>query len=119
MSTATALPTGQLVTLLSAVTAITTKAAVVIPTEYKTITIFIIGVGTISAGTLVIEESDNVDYAGTWSQIGSAIDLTALTGGAQQVVHIAVSNFFALQVRLSVGVTGANGSVTVEIQANR
>lgn len=44
------------------------------------------GSGTITGGTVVLEESDDQSYAGTWSQIAS-LTASGLTGGAKQVVQ--------------------------------
>lgn len=111
-----ALSKGVSVTLLSTVTT-GTSSAVVVPITSNWLYISIICVGTISTGTLIIEEASAPDYAGTWSQLGSDIDLTALTGGKETVAHIN-GTFRAVRVRVGTDVTGAGGSVTVGIMSN-
>lgn len=85
------------------------------------VTIAVQGNGTISAGTLVIEESYGQDsaageYAGTWSTLAT-IDLTTLTGGEQVVVHFAGS-VWHLRARIGTAVSGAGGSVDVWVWGN-
>lgn len=77
---------------------------------------YVVGVGTISAGTLVIEEAPAPDYGGTWSQIGASIDLTALTGGATQAVHLS-GVFCCTRARVTVNLTGG-GTVYVALVGN-
>ena len=92
--------------------------------------LYIKGAGTISTGTLIIEEADwapdAMPYSGTWSTIYftippatsavSSIDLTALTGGAQQSLKFTGPNAFGyVRVRIGTAVTGSNGSVTVTL----
>ena len=90
---------------------------------YQHLTVFVTGYGTISTGTLIVEESDQQGFGGTWSQIDS-IDLTAVTGGSttgiQQASHEPVSapgTFAYRWVRLRIGtsVTGSGGSVSVSL----
>jgi hypothetical protein len=66
------------------------------------------GDGTISAGTAVLEESDDAQYTGTWSQITS-VNLTALSGGAKVVVQRDGPSLVA-RWRITVAITGG-GSV--------
>jgi len=68
--------------------------------------------GTTSGGTLVIEESDQNPYTGTWSQIGSTINASAFTGGAKQVYHIRMGAGGWFRVRIATTITGG-GTVTV------
>lgn len=87
--------------------------------QSRNVTLYIEGDGTISTGTLILEEAyydlNQGVYAGTWSQLpGSVpIDLTVLTGGAQQAVHIVDYSIWALRARIGTSVTGANGSISV------
>ena len=89
---------------------------------FPNVAINIEGSGTISAGTLVIEEAwfnaaQANTYSGTWSQIESSIDLTAVSGGEQQIVHLPSPNAYAnVRVRLTATVTGG-GSVSVSLEA--
>ena|SRR5258706_5296476 len=114
MSTASS--KGILITLLSAVTT-GTSVAIVIPITSDWLYISIVCAGTISTGALVLEEAADPDYAGTWSQLGNDIDLTALTGGDVEIVHIN-STFRAVRARVKTDVTGAGGSVTVGLMSN-
>src|SRR6185503_15052290 len=71
-------------------------------------TFWIRGTGTVSAGTMLIEECyydpAGPVYSGTWSLIAT-VDLTTLTGGKQTVYHYPGS-FWAVRTRISVDVTG-------------
>lgn len=72
------------------------------------------GQGTISGGTLLIEEADwgpnEAPYSGTPSLIAT-VTLSALSGGAQQAYHIVDSSYGRVRVRVSSPVTGG-GSVS-------
>lgn len=74
---------------------------------------FVDGTGTISAGTLQIEEARSTAYAGTWSPLATALDLTTLSGTKATVVRV-TGVFQAVRARLTADVTGG-GSVTVEV----
>lgn len=87
------------------------------------LTVNLKGTGTISAGTLLIEEASydpqtEPIYGSTWSQVQS-IDLTAVTGGIAQSIHVptSVPGQYAWDVvrgRISSAVTGG-GSVEVTL----
>ncbi len=66
----------------------------------------------LSAGTLVVEESDDPNYAGTWSTI-ETVDLASLfaSAGGKQMRHYDVANYSFLRVR--VGTTVAGGTISV------
>ena len=70
----------------------------------------ITGAGTISGGTLIIEESEDPTFAGVWSQILSVAAIT-LTGGALQTLHI-FSTLGFIRARISANITGG-GTVAV------
>lgn len=78
--------------------------------------------GTISAGTLTIEEADydpntTSGYGGAWSSIAT-IDLTTLSGAiGQAAYHSATAAFGWVRVRLSTGVSGAGGGVIVSFRS--
>lgn len=79
---------------------------------------YVIGSGTISAGTLIFEEADyapnGLIYAGTWSAIASAsVTLTSVSGGAQAAVHLVNGAYAFVRARFTVNVTGAGGLVDV------
>lgn len=82
----------------------------------ETITIILQSTGTTSGGTLQIEEAyfdpDTTPggYTGTWSAIGSAINASSFTGGAQLATHVSGS-FWAIRVRVATDITGG-GSVS-------
>lgn len=80
------------------------------------LTIIVQGAGTITAGTLLVEEAyydkdKEAPFAGTWSIVQS-VTLTTVTAGAQVAFHI-VGSFWAIRARFSVNVTGAGGAVSV------
>lgn len=98
--------------------------------HYGPLTVYVTAVGTISTGTLLIEEADwnpdtETDFGGTWSTV-QTIDLTALTGasapGNQTAYHIPTSApgsyaWAFVRARISVAVTGTGGSVKVVMRA--
>ena len=89
-----------------------TGTSVNIPISSNNPRINVRGVGTISGGTLILEEASSPAYTGTWSQLLS-ITASALTGGAEQVVHI-LGTLGAVRGRISSNITGG-GSVTVGV----
>lgn len=117
--------TSQLFTLFPALTTTGTSIPVDLR-DFGVFTVTVIGVGTISAGTLIIEEADydplgQAPYSGTWSQIDS-IDCTAVSGGKTESSHEPVSApgayvFSQVRGRFSVDISGAGGSVTVLLRA--
>lgn len=78
----------------------------------RDIAITFTSVGTTSGGTLIIEESDQNPYTGTWSQIGATINASAFTGGAKQVYRIRLGAGMFFKVRIATTITGS-GTVTV------
>lgn len=83
-----------------------------VPHASEHFTVLFEGTGTISGGTILLEESDNETYTGTWSTITS-ITGTAITGGAAQVVHFQ-GLVRAIRARVSATITGG-GTVTTGI----
>jgi hypothetical protein len=79
----------------------------------RELTVFVQGNGTITGGTLVIEEARSPDYTGTWSQIGSAVTPVS---NSVQAIHI-TGCFLALRARVTSNILGG-GSVTVEFVGN-
>lgn len=89
-----------------------TSEAIAIPITSKHLLISLSGTGTITAGTLLIEESNSFDLAGIWSQLYSAT-LTGVTAGATQILHFK-GTFNFIRARFSANVTGGgNVSATV------
>lgn len=80
------------------------------------LTFYVVGTGTISGGTLVLEEAATYDYTGTWSQI-TTITLSTISGGATVAYHAQTpAAWIAVRPRLSAAVTGG-GSIQVIIAA--
>lgn len=79
------------------------------------LSLYVRGIGTITGGTLLIEEADYGDdeapYSGTWSQLTS-IACSDVTGGAQKGVHLSVGAYGYLRARISSAVTGG-GTIAV------
>lgn len=100
-------------------TGVTTGTSVPVRvTAYDNLSFFVIGAGTISGGTVLIEEASSPTYAGTWSQIAT-IDPTTVTGGAQTVYHTPPDNSFSyVRARISSDITGSGGAVSVTLRAN-
>lgn len=78
--------------------------------QCERVTVVLESSGTTSGGAVTIEEAyypdDGLVYAGTWSTIGSAINASSFTGGAQLAVHILDQSIWALRVRISSNITG-------------
>lgn len=86
--------------------------------DFDRIVTYVEGVGTISTGVLTIEEAPSVGYTGTWAAIDT-VDLTTLTGGAvTAAVHLTVGAYRAIRWRISTGVTGTDGAITVTVGAH-
>lgn len=72
-------------------------------------TYFLIGVGTINGGTILIEEADYPEkeliYTGTWS-ILQTISASTLTGNQTQAIHIMLTASAYVRVRISSTITG-------------
>lgn len=74
--------------------------------------IFVIGNGAISGGTVLIEEcalaQGQLDYTGTWSTMYT-ITASTLTGNAMQAFHFPPSAYRLRRVRISSTITGGGG----------
>lgn len=102
---------GVATTLLAPVTT-GTGLGVAVPITSKNPRVHIIGAGTISGGTLIIEEALDPSYSGTWSQLLS-VTASSLTGGAEQVLHI-LGTLSAIRARISSNITGG-GTIAVTL----
>jgi len=71
------------------------------------------GNGTISSGTVVIESSNELDFAGLWNELDS-VDLTTLTGGEKYWNSAPTSGGGFVRARISEEVAGG-GDCDVEI----
>ena len=106
---------GQTIALFAAATTGTgTAVAVPITSQHQRVTLT--GAGTIAGGTLILEEANLDTYAGTWSTLYTLTG-TALSGGAQQVVHIFGTLGF-IRARVGTNFSGAGGSIAAEIVTN-
>lgn len=83
------------------------------------LSIYLTGTGTITGGTILIEEADYanpaVGYAGTWAQLGT-VTATGLTAGAQLVTHLVDASYGFVRVRISAAITGG-GSITAVLRS--
>lgn len=81
---------------------------------YANITAWLTSVGTTSGGTILIEESDDPAYGGTWSQLAS-IAASSFTGGAKLATHLGGPggsfNYAWVRFRISADITGG-GSIS-------
>jgi hypothetical protein len=100
----------------SLMSAVTTGTSVWVPVQgaARDLVFTVTGAGTISAGTLLYEETDDVGSGATASQLAS-ITCADVTGGAKKCTHIAVGCALYVRARLSVNVSGAGGLVTVTV----
>lgn len=99
-------------TLLSAQTALNTKAQVGVPDSFKNHTVTITGsVGSpISAGAIQVNGSDDPTYTGTWAPIGSPVSVV----DSAKVQFTFSGVFRAIQVVISTAVVGGTVTVTYE-----
>src|SRR5262249_53684336 len=68
------------------------------------------GLGTISAGTLLIEETDDPhDGSGAAPSQLTTLDLTTITAGKKNCAHSGPGAYGFIRARLSVAVTGGGG----------
>lgn len=95
-------------------TAVTTGTGVgvAVPIESKNPRVHIRGVGAIASGTVVIEEAQAPDYAGTWSLIYTATP----AADSEQVIHI-LGTIRSIRTRLTANIVGG-GTVTTELVAD-
>ena len=112
MAATIAAMSGVPVATLAAGSTTGTGVAINIPHSSQDTNFYIKGTGTISAGTLYIEEADSPDYAGTWSLIDD-VDLTGVTAGAMIVMHVA-GMLRAVRARFSVAASGG-GSISCDV----
>jgi hypothetical protein len=103
---------GRPVSLLSAVTT-GTGVAVAVPMSEGNCRITLTGVGTVTGGTIVLEEAESPTYNGTWSQLYSlTFSVTALTN-LIQTIHI-MGKLGFVRARISANVTGG-GTVSADL----
>jgi hypothetical protein len=106
---------GVAVSLFAAATT-GTGTAVAVPISSDHQRVIVTGAGTIAGGTLIIEEANLDTYTGTWSTLYTVTG-TALTAGAQQVLHIFGTLGF-IRARIGTNVSGAGGTLAAEIVTN-
>lgn len=70
------------------------------------------GAGTITSGTISIEEADDENYTGTWSVVFT-VTASDVTAGAAKAIHI-TGAFRALRARISVAI-GGGGSISADL----
>jgi hypothetical protein len=103
-------------TVLLAAATTGTGTAVAVPITSTLTRVRVTGAGTISTGTLIIEEAGAPDYSGTWSNLYTVTG-TTLTGGAVQVIHIFGTLGF-IRARIGTTVTGSGGSLAANVVSN-
>lgn len=88
---------------------------------YRFITVYYESIGVTSGGTIILEEAcysaeplHGPKFPGTWSQIESRA-VSSFTGSVQLAVHLTLSAYAYLRVRVSSEVTGG-GSIRVWFQ---
>ncbi len=104
---------GVATSLLPLLTTTGTGDSVAVPITSQHPRFHVRGAGTITGGTIIIEEALDPDYAGTWSQITS-IAASGLTGGAEQVIHLVDATLGSVRARISSNITGG-GSVSADL----
>lgn len=108
-------------TIIPAGTTVAGTVSILIePKAAMGLTFYIEGTGTISGGTLILEEAASHDYTGTWSDLtnGTPVDLTDVTGGEVLAYHVGGPGgqfaYGAVRARVGDAVTGG-GSITVKL----
>jgi hypothetical protein len=105
--------------LLSAVTAGTSPP--IDCSQYPNLALWCTGTGTISGGTVLIEEADynpttNLPAVSTWSLVpGGMISAVDVTGGATQAYSFPVGAYAYVRARISATITGG-GTITVVLR---
>ncbi len=98
-------------------TTATTGAGMADCSNYNSLVVYIRGSAALSAGTLIIEESDDPNEALTWSQIGSVTLATPFAAaGGKFAYHPQVAAFG--WVRCRIGTTVVGGTISVTLGAN-
>lgn len=82
---------------------------------FQNLSIYLRGTGTVSAGTIIVEEASEPDYTGTWSQIRS-LTASDATGGVEIAYHEDSASYRFIRARASAAVTGG-GSCIVRVTA--
>lgn len=72
---------------------------------YSTLSVYQTGLGTITGGTILIEEAPTKAYAGTWSLV-LTLDATLVTGGATQATALPIGAYAWVRGRISNTITG-------------
>jgi len=94
-----------------------TSASTTSPYDFRNaqqLTGYLSGSGTLSAGTIQLEASDDPNFSGTWAPLGSAVNATTLSGNKKSTVSITGPHRY---VRATIaGVTGG-GNVSVRVVA--
>jgi len=108
------------ITLLDAVT--TGQSQPIMMAAHIAPTFYVIGTGTVSGGTVLIEEADaNPEtgpggYSGTWSLVYT-VTASDVSGGKQKAIHLTGPNSYGyLRARVSSDITGG-GTITVVLRA--
>ena len=80
--------------------------------QYVELTMYVVFDATAAAGVVVLETADNVDYAGTWANIGT---VTFSAASKQHYVSV-TGTFLAIRARVSSAVT--SGTVSAYVVAS-
>lgn len=101
------------VPLLSGVTTGTGPSILV--RGYPSLTLYITGSAALSAGTLILEESDDPAYAGTWSAMSSTTLATPFaSAGGKYAVHLQQSASAYVRARIGTNVVGGTVDAAIE-----
>ena len=111
-----ALSNGVMLTLQDGVIATGNGKHAVLPPALRDHTFYIIGSGTISGGTILIEEASDPDSTNTWALVGT-VTASDVTAGAEKAVHV-IGTLAAARARVSVAIAGG-GNVTVKMLSGR
>ena len=98
--------------LLDAVTTGTSKPVSAVNSA-RDVTVTYTGNGTTSGGTVLLEESDQAPYTGTWSLI-ETVSASTVTGNAKAAHHIRIGAGLYVRARVSSDMTGG-GTLTVSV----
>lgn len=85
---------------------------IAVPSSFRHHNFIVSGTGTISAGAVSLETSNDPNYTGTWVLLTTAI--TPVSNSLTLFAYSGLLNF--VRARISTGVTGAGGSASVDYE---
>lgn len=82
---------------------------------HSDVTVYVIGTGTITGGSVQVETAYTPGYSGSWAAVGSAVTNAALTGGKTAIVQ-AKGPLRCVRANIASNITGG-GSIEAHVVA--